>query len=137
MYTERLMSTHYTEAENREIEALYIGTESESRKRFHRSRSQSQQRGQPQEKRLRSFSRNRYSNSRSSSQDQRSRYDRFKSTSAQGSQDRCDWSQSQSNARPQYSPQCIGCKCFTCTENVKTCKRIEEIILRNVDIKLT
>merc|ERR1712240_922441 len=45
MYTEKLPSTHYTEAENREIEALYMGTELQSRKRFHRNRSQSQQRG--------------------------------------------------------------------------------------------
>ena len=56
---------------------------------------------------------------------------------AQGSQDHSDRSWSQSNTRPQYSSQCIGCKCFTCTENAKTCKRIEEILLKKIYIKLT
>ena len=32
MYTKQLPATHYTEAEHKEIEALYMGTESESRK---------------------------------------------------------------------------------------------------------
>ena len=45
MYTEPLPATHYTEAEQKEIEALYMGTESESRKRFQRNHSFSQQRG--------------------------------------------------------------------------------------------
>ena len=34
MYTEQLPATHYTEAEHKEIEALYMGTVYESRKRF-------------------------------------------------------------------------------------------------------
>ena len=55
MYTERLPATHYTEAEHKEIEALYMGTESESRKKFQRNRSFSQQRGQSQDRRQRSF----------------------------------------------------------------------------------
>ena len=55
MYTEPLPATHYTEAEQKEIEALYMGTESESRKRFQRNRSFSQQRGQSQDRRQRFF----------------------------------------------------------------------------------
>ena len=51
MYTEQLPATHYTEAEHKEIEALYMGTESQSRKRFQRNRSFSQQRGQSQDRR--------------------------------------------------------------------------------------
>ena len=37
MFTETLPSTYYTEAEKEEIEALYMGTESEARKRFQRN----------------------------------------------------------------------------------------------------
>ena len=33
-YTEKLPKTYYTEAENKEIEAMYMGTESEARKRY-------------------------------------------------------------------------------------------------------
>ena len=34
MFTETLPSTYYTEAEQKEIEAMYMGTESEARKRY-------------------------------------------------------------------------------------------------------
>ena len=36
IFTEHLLRTHYTEAE---IEAMYMGTESEARKRFQRNNS--------------------------------------------------------------------------------------------------
>ena len=39
MFTETLPRTHYTEAEQAEIEAMYMGTESEARKRFQRGNS--------------------------------------------------------------------------------------------------
>ena len=39
LYTDKLPSTYYTEAEQREIEAMYMGTESEARKRFNNARS--------------------------------------------------------------------------------------------------
>ena len=68
-------ATHYTEAEQREIETLYMGRESVSRQRFHRSRSRSLQRGQFQERRQRLLSQNRYDDSRSQIQLLRSRYD--------------------------------------------------------------
>ena len=37
LFTDKLPSTYYTEAEQREIEAMYMGTESEARKRFNNS----------------------------------------------------------------------------------------------------
>ena len=43
MFTETLPSTYYSEAEQKEIEAMYIGTESEARKRYQGTRSYSQQ----------------------------------------------------------------------------------------------
>ena len=43
MFTEILPSTYYTEAEQKEIEAMYMGTESESRKRYQGTHSFSQQ----------------------------------------------------------------------------------------------
>ena len=71
MYTEKLPSTHYTEAEHKEIEALYMGTESQSRKRFQRNISLSQQRGQSQDRRQRSLFRKRYNDYNRNSQDKR------------------------------------------------------------------
>ena len=43
-YVEKLPDTHYTEAEQKEIETLYMGRESLLRQRFQRSRSRSLQR---------------------------------------------------------------------------------------------
>ena len=90
MYTDTLPKTHNTEAEQKEIETMYIGTESESRKRFQRSRSSSQQRRQSQDRRQRSLIRNRYNDYNRNSQDTRSRYDCFKSPYTQGGQDHRD-----------------------------------------------
>ena len=42
LYTDKLPSTYYTEAEQREIEATYMGTESEARKRFNNAHFLSQ-----------------------------------------------------------------------------------------------
>ena len=39
LYTESPPSTYYTEAEQEQIEAMYMGKESESRKRFNNSRT--------------------------------------------------------------------------------------------------
>ena len=74
MYADTLPKTHYTEAEQREMETMYMGTDLESRKRFQRNRLSSQQRGQSQDRRQRSLSQSRYNDY---SRD-RSRYDRFK-----------------------------------------------------------
>ena len=82
MYTDKLPSTYYTEKEQEEIEAMYMGTESEARKRFNGARSQSQPRPQSQDGRARSFSRPRYDprpRYNDSRYDSRSRLDRFKS----------------------------------------------------------
>ena len=43
MFTETLPSTYYMEAEQREIEAIYMETEFEARKRYQGNRSYSQQ----------------------------------------------------------------------------------------------
>ena len=43
MFTETLPSTYYTEAENKEKEAMYMETELEARKRYQGNRSYSQQ----------------------------------------------------------------------------------------------
>ena len=37
LYTDKLPSTYYTEAEQEEIKAMYMGTESEARKSFSKS----------------------------------------------------------------------------------------------------
>ena len=42
LYTEVPPTTYYTEAEQEQIEAMYMGTESEARKRFSYSHSRSQ-----------------------------------------------------------------------------------------------
>ena len=75
MLAETLPATHYTEAEQKEIEALYMGTESEARKRYQGNRFYSQQWAQSLDRRQRSLSRD----FRISGYDPRSRFDRFKS----------------------------------------------------------
>ena len=60
LYTEKPPPTYYTEAEQEHIEAMYMGTESEARKRFNNSRSRSQTRNQSQNERARSYSQSRY-----------------------------------------------------------------------------
>ena len=57
MFTETLPLTYYTEAEQKEIEAMYIGTESEGRKRYQGTCSYSQQRAQSLDRRQISLSR--------------------------------------------------------------------------------
>ena len=37
LYTEKPLTPYYTEAEQEQIEAMYMGTESEARKRFNNS----------------------------------------------------------------------------------------------------
>ena len=71
MYTEKLPRTYYTEEE---IEAMYMGKDSEARKRLPRNNSFSRMR-QSFDGRQRSYSRgSQYGSSRS-----RSRYDKLKS----------------------------------------------------------
>ena len=65
MLAETLPATHYTEAEQKEIEALYMGSELEARKIFQGNCSYSQQRAQSQDRRQRSLLRNRYVDPRS------------------------------------------------------------------------
>ena len=42
LYTEKPLTPYYTEAEQEQIEAMYMGNESEARKRFNNSRSRFQ-----------------------------------------------------------------------------------------------
>ena len=42
LYTEKPPPTYYNEAEQEHVEVMYMGTESEARKRFNNSRSRSQ-----------------------------------------------------------------------------------------------
>ena len=51
MFTETLPSTYYTEAEQKEIEAMYMGTESEARKRYKGTHPFSQQRAKSLDRR--------------------------------------------------------------------------------------
>ena len=48
LYTEKPLTPYYTEAEQEQIEAMYMGSESEARKRFNNSRTHSQTRDQSQ-----------------------------------------------------------------------------------------
>ena len=114
-----------------------MGTESESRKIFQRNRSFSQQRGPSQDGRQRSLSRNRYDDPKGKyNQDPRSCYDKYRSVRRQDNQTQRDWSWSQNLSRPRPSPRCIGCRCDRCYENVKTCREINEILLKKVDVKI-
>ena len=84
MFTETLLATYYTEAEQKDIEVMYMGTESEARKRYQGNCSYSQQRAQSLDRRQRSLSRNsRYGGydprPRYGGYNLRSRFDRFKS----------------------------------------------------------
>ena len=94
MFTEQLPSIYYTEAEQKEIEAMYMGTESEARKRYQGTRSYSQQRAQSLDRRQRSFSRPRYDpRPRYNGYDNRSQFDRFKSPGGRREESgRCDQS---------------------------------------------
>ena len=120
MYTETLPSTYYTEAE---LEAMYMGTESEARKMFQRNNSFSQRR-QSSDGRQRSFSRD----SQYGRYTPRSRYDIYKSPGERGDLACHDWSQTPNFPR---LPNCIGCRCMDCTQNKKTCKEIKKLILKN------
>ena len=58
LFTDKLPSTYYTEAEQKEIEAMYMGTDSEARKRFQGACSFSQQKAQSLDRRNRFLSNN-------------------------------------------------------------------------------
>ena len=156
MYIETLPQTYDTEAEQKEIETIYMGGKSEARKRFQGTHSFSQHRSQSQDGRNRSLSRSRYDpksrynqDNRSRfnrfkspgwggesryNQDNRSKYDRFKSPERGGELDWRDWLRSHS--RPPYSPRCIGCKCDICYNNTKTLKEINNLIQNKLDVRM-
>ena len=77
-YTESPPSTYYTEAEQEQIEAMYMGKESESRKRFNNSRTRSMTRDQSQNGRPRSYSQTGYNPNDRYEPSPRARRDRTK-----------------------------------------------------------
>ena len=110
---------------------MYIGTESEARKRFQENRSISRQHSQSRDRRQWSFSKNRYDPR--SGYDNRSCYDKYRSSGRKEELDRRD--RLQSTQRLPYSPRCIGCKCDSCTKNAKTLNRIEDILKKDRMLK--
>ena len=135
-YTETPPSTYYTEAEQEEIEAMYMGKESLSRKRFSnlRDRTPSQngrQRSlsQARDDRQRTFSQSGYNNFRANRE-------RGRSPGRRQEQQYQDRSRTLSRGRPFPSVRCIGCKCNSCYSNSKTLQRIEELLSKKMDVKL-
>ena len=90
LYTERLPPTYYTEAEQEHIEAMYMGTESEARKRLIYSRSRSQNWNQSQNERARSQSQSNYNPNNRYDPGPRARIDRFKSPGRRPESLNCD-----------------------------------------------
>ncbi len=138
LYTKRLPPTYYTEAEQEHIEAMYMGTESEARKRFNNSRSRSQNRNQPQNGRERSQSQPRYNSNPNTRYDSsyRSRVDRFKSPGRRQESLNRDRSWTQSRAQPYPPIRCISCRCNNCYNNKKTLQEIKDLLHKKLDVKL-
>ena len=95
--------TYYTEAEQENIEAMYMGTESEARKRFNNSRSRSQTQNQSQNEIARLFSTSRYNPNNRYDPGPRARLDRFKSPGRRPESTIRDRSQAQSRTQ-NFSP---------------------------------
>ena len=126
MYTEQLPRTHYTEAE---IEAMYMGKDSEARKRLQRNNSFNRRR-QSFDGRQRSLSRGSHYGS------SRSIYDKFRS-GGRDSSTRRDRSLTQEKNPLDYDfPRCIACICQTCNQTKKTCEEIKKMIKEKLDVKL-
>ena len=102
MYTDKLPKTHYTETE---IEAMYMGKDSEARKRLQRNNSFNRRR-QSFDGRQRYFSRG------SQYRSGRSRYEQFRSRERESS-NKCHLSQTQEKNTQDF-PWCIGCRCQAC-----------------------
>ena len=128
MFSEQLPRTHYIEAE---IEAIYMGTESEARKRFQRNNSFNR-RGQSFDGRQWSLSWG--SQSGSSRYTPRSRYDGFKSRGKEASSQR-DYLQTPAKNTPDF-PRCIGYRCQDCNQTKRTCEEIKKVILEKLDVKI-
>ena len=108
---------------------MYMGKDSEARKRLQRNNSFNRRR-QSFDGRQRSYSRgSQYGSSRS-------RYDKFKSR-GRDSFTRRDRSLTQENNPLDYNfPQCIACRCQTCNQTKKTYEEIKKMIKEKLDVKI-
>ena len=127
--------TYYTEAEQMEIETMYMGRDSESRKRFSNSRNQTPS----QNGRQRSLSQGGDGRQRTYSQsgynDSRGNRDRTKSPVRRQNQNYQGRSRTPTRGRPFSSVRCIGCKCNSCYNNQKTLKEIKDLLSKKMDVK--
>ena len=125
-YTENPPSTYYTEVEQEHIEAMYMGKESESRKRFNNSRT----RNPSQNGRQRTFSQSGYN-------DFRAKRDRTRSPGRRQDQQYQGRSRTPSRNQPSFPVRCFGCKCNSCyISNKKTLQEIKELLSMKLDVKL-
>ena len=117
---------------------MYMGTESEARKRFNNSRSRSQNRNLPQAGRARSQSQPRYNSNPNTryNPNYRSRVDRFKSPGRRQESLNHDRSQTQSKNNPYPPIRCISCRCNNCYNNKKTLQEIKDLLHKKLDVKL-
>ncbi len=126
-YTESPPSTYYTEAEQEQIEAMYMGKESESRKRFNNSRTCTQsQIGRPRT----------YSQTGYNPNDPRARRDRTKSPGRRQDPQYQGRLRTPSRNQPFPPIRCISCRCNNCYNNKKTLQEIKELLHKKSDVKL-
>ena len=124
MYTEQLLRTHCTETE---IEAMYVGKDSEARKILQRNNSFKRRR-QSFDGQQRSLSQgSQYGSSRSI-------YEGFRS-GGRDSSAKCDPSRTQERDSSDF-PRCIRCRCQACNQTKKTCKEIKKLILEKLNVKI-
>ena len=126
-YTETPPSTYFTKTEQEQIEAMYMGKESESRKRFNNSRT----RTPFQYGRQRTFSQSRYN-----ANDFRAKRDRTRSPGRRQDQPYQGRSRTPSRNQPFPPVRCIGCKCNSCYGNKNTLQEIKELLNKKLDVKL-
>ena len=135
-YTESPPKTYYTEAEQAEIEAMYMGKESLSRKRFSNSRD----RNPSQNGRQRSLSQNRDDRQKNFSQygnnNFRNDMNRGRSPGRRHENQYQDRARTPSRGRPYPKVRCIGCKCNSCYSNQKTLLEIKDLLSKKIDVKV-
>ena len=115
---------------------MYMGKESESRKRFNNSRT----RTPSQNGRQRTFSQSQNGRQRTFSQsgynDFRANRDRTRSPGRRQDQQYQGRSRTPSRNQPFPLVRCIGCKCNSCYSNKKTLQEIKELLNKELDVKL-
>ena len=126
-YTEIPPPTYYTEAEQEQIEAMYMGKESESRKQFNNSQTHTPS----QNGRQRTFSQSGYNTN-----DFRAKRDRTRSPGRRQDQPYQERLRTPSRNQPFPPVRCIGCRCNSCYSNKKTLQEIKELLSKTLDVKL-